>query len=119
MHEAIIPHVFAALNSLERHYDAMVEKLKEAKVTHLPSGASVADLRNVLGEMRRVANKLQMESAKSDSQAANRSISVFYALNHMVRSEVISSLATFYAPDEEDTIKIQQALRRGNSDQAH
>ena len=94
MNDKAVIYLFAAVQGMERCVARCEKMLGEQ--TYQPSSVatSIAEQRRILREMRRSANKLQLEIAKKDWNGAVRSIQIFYGLNNMVRPEI---LATFSA----------------------
>lgn len=95
MDKRIITHVFAAVQSLEKCLSKTKELLPEAG----PEAAEerralellVPQQEEALLKMRRTANRLQMEMARSDWNSATRSLRIFYGLNHLIRRDVLKS----------------------------
>lgn len=94
MNKELIPHVFSSLHSLERYLEnirrlvAGNDGLDPKFANHIE--VSLPEQERVLKQMRRVANKLQLEIAKEEWDAVIRSLRIFYGLNHMVRPDLIN-----------------------------
>lgn len=105
MNKELIPHVFASLHSLERY----LENIRRMSGTQEGIDAkflsqlehSLPEQERVLKQMRRVANKLQLEIAKEEWDEVIRSLRIFYGLNHMVRPDLI---ATFVKLSKGETL---------------
>jgi len=87
-----ISRVFASLQGLERCYNSV------CKIVHLKDSESTKNIINkkhkeILEEMRRVANKIQLFSAKKQHSNALRELKVFYGLNHMIRPDLMNAYA--------------------------
>lgn len=83
MSPKIIPHVFGSLAALEKSI-ALIERQQ------LDTGSN--SLAEIVSEMRRAANLIQLQFAKKDDLAAERSLRIFYGLLSMVRPIVIDTL---------------------------
>lgn len=91
MNAQLIGHVFATLQSLERCM-ANVKKMIPGQESNYPEIIKVVpEQERVLQQMRRVANLLQLETARSDWPSAVRSLKIFYGLNHMVRNDLTAA----------------------------
>jgi len=95
MNKQIIPHVFGSLQTLERY----VDQIRSSASRDGQLGREVANLlrqsESVLQNMRRTANRLQLQLAAKDAGAVVRSLRIFYGLNHIVRPELLTALAHF------------------------
>lgn len=84
----IIIHVFSSLQSLEKYLDS-IKKLVRGKEK---TADGLVQHEKVIRCMRRMANKIQLDVAHDDWDAAVRSLKIFYGLNHMIRPELVSTL---------------------------
>jgi hypothetical protein len=83
MSTKIIPHIFGSLISLEKSLTlAQERKLK------LPS----EDLPKILCEMKKLAQLIQLQFAKNDTENAIRSLKQFYGLLSMIRPLILDAL---------------------------
>mgnify|MGYP003382194329 CR=1 FL=1 len=91
MNKELIPHVFASLQNLERYLEN-IKRFSDSNVAQPTSlQRSIDDQERVLKQMRRVANKLQIEVAREQWDAVVRTLRIFYGLNHMVRPDVMAT----------------------------
>lgn len=91
MNKELIPHVFASLQNLERYLEN-IKKFSDTSAAHAPSLLrSIEDQERVLKQMRRVANKLQIEVAREQWDSVVRTLRIFYGLNHMVRPDLMAT----------------------------
>ncbi len=81
MTSKVIPHIFGSLLALERG----VALLHSRKV-------QLDELGEIIPEMRKAANLIQLQFARKDTLAAQRSLQIFYGLLSMVRPLVIDAL---------------------------
>ncbi len=95
MNKQIIPHVFGSLQTLERY----IEQIRTNATHHEKLGDEVGSVirqcEGVLQNMRRTANRLQLQLAANDASAVVRSLRIFYGLNHIVRPELLRAVAHF------------------------
>ncbi len=93
MNTQLIGHVFATLQHLEKCL-SNVKRLVQGQEKFCPEiSKAVPEQEKVLVQMRRVANLLQLETARNDLPSAVRSLKIFYGLNHMVRNDLMSAFA--------------------------
>ena len=89
MNSEIIGRIFSALQSLEKCMltvkEAVGNDKEYAELAHL-----VPQQTKVLVQMRRTANKLQLQFARSEWDEVVRSMKIFYGLNHMVRMDILT-----------------------------
>ncbi len=82
-------HIFSSLQSLEKKFATVKELLPGPSESpdvfhhHLPQQ------KKILRQMRRTANKLQLEAAHSDWVSLTRSLKIFYGLNQLIREDII------------------------------
>ena len=90
----MIVHVFASVQGLEKCVLHSRKMLAEQR--HQPAVVqnSIEAQERVLKQMRRAANRLQLELVNEDWVNAVRSLNIFYGLCNMARPEI---LATFSA----------------------
>ena len=90
MSQQLIAHVFSAVLTLERCLEEMRSTVNgRSDLEHL--SPQVIQQSKIVRQMRQVANRLQLEFASANQKASSRSISIFYALNQMVRPEIMKS----------------------------
>jgi len=77
----IIPHIFGSLIALER-------SVKLIEDQNLDTGTE--SLTEVLSEMRKAANLIQLQFARND--CTERTLKIFYGLLQMVRPIVVDTL---------------------------
>ena len=87
----VLAAVFSSLQGLEKCVQTS-KRLHNA----LPSPSNlvaqaIKDQNCVLSQMRRTANKLQLQFASDDWDDIVRSLQVFYGLRQMVRPEIMST----------------------------
>jgi hypothetical protein len=91
MNKELIPHVFASVQSLERYLTNIHNMLTDNETEKREIRAALPQMEKMVRQMRRVANKLQLEVAAEDTNAVNRSLQIFYGLNHMIRPEILAA----------------------------
>ena len=95
MSQQLIAHVFSAVLTLER----CLEEMKTA-VSVRPDlsylALQLSQQAKVVRQMRQVANRMQLEVASSNQLATGRSIAIFYALNQMVRPEIMKTYSEIH-----------------------
>lgn len=90
MNKEQIAHIFGMLSRLESMLDEskkLINQLKdkeEALREH-------SEFQKVIHRLRLVANKLQLDFAKSDEEACLRSLKIAYGLNEMVSGNLLAS----------------------------
>jgi len=89
MSTKIIPHIYGSILSLEKSLALAVEKKLE-----LPS----KDLPKIVSEMKKLAQLIQLQFAKKDTENAIRSLKLFYGLLSMIRPLVIEVLKQETSP---------------------
>ena len=89
MDTKVISHVFGAVNSAERTLSKIEGLLPSEGLDEIRK--NLPQQKDIVRRMRRVANLLQLESAKEDWDATTRSLRIFYGLHHMVRKDLISA----------------------------
>jgi hypothetical protein len=105
MNAQLIGHVFATLQSLERCM-ANVKKMLPAQEGNYPEIVKIVpEQERVLQQMRRVANLLQLETARNDWPTAVRSLKIFYGLNHMIRNDLMTA---FTKLSQQQTVRTAQ-----------
>jgi hypothetical protein len=91
MNAQLIGHVFATLQSLEKCM-ANVKKMIPGQEASCPEITKIVpEQERVLLQMRRMANMLQLETARNDWPSAVRSLKIFYGLNHMIRNDLMTA----------------------------
>lgn len=92
--QELITYVFGALQALERYIEQTKSLLEKdpALQDRLPCPLSEQD--KVVQHMRRIANKLQFEIAKKDWEGVVRMLKLFYGLDALVRSDIISTFVS-------------------------
>lgn len=88
MNAELITHVFASLQNLEKCYGNIKRLLPRHETDAEDIVKVLPEQKKVLEQMRRVANKLQLDFAKNDWSATIRMLKIFYGLNYMVRSDL-------------------------------
>ena len=83
MSTKIIPHIFGSILSLEKSLAMAV-----ARKVELPS----KDLPKIVLEMKKLAQLIQLQFAKNDTENAIRSLKLFYGLLSMIRPLVVETL---------------------------
>jgi hypothetical protein len=83
MSTKIIPHIFGSILSLEKSVAFATDRNLE-----LPS----KDFPKILTEMKKLAQLIQLQFAKNDTENAIRSVRMFYGLLSMIRPMVIEVL---------------------------
>ena len=87
----VLAAVFSSLQGLEKCVQTST-RLSSAlpKSSNLVSKA-INDQKQILGQMRKTANKLQLELASEEWDNIVRSLQIFYGLRQMVRPEIMST----------------------------
>ncbi len=92
MERNVVVHVFSALQNLERYFEEVKKLLPRDDENSLEMLESLPQHAQILKNMRRVANKLQLEVAREDWNSVVRSLKIFYGLHFLVRPELVSAL---------------------------
>jgi len=92
MDNSTVTRAFATLQALEKCHANSEKMTRQASDTSSTVLAGLLEQKKVLTSMRRVANRLNLEVARSDVRATHRSLQIFYGMNALVRPEI---LATF------------------------
>ena len=87
----LVTHVFASLQSLEKKLEQTKKLLPEQNEQYRETAEQLPKQEEILGQMRKVANLLQLQTAKGQWEPAVRSLKIFYGLNHMVRTDVMKA----------------------------
>ena len=89
----MIAHIFASVQGLEKCVIHSRRMLNEQR--HQPSAVqiSIAEQERILKQMRRAANRIQLEFANEDWLNAVRSLNIFYGLCQMARPEILSTFS--------------------------
>ena len=95
MSTKIIPHIFGSILSLEKSL-----ALAEAHKLELPS----KDLPKIVTEMKKLAQLIQLQFAKQDTENAIRSLKMFYGLLSMIRPLVVDVLRKEVGKPEKKTV---------------
>ena len=90
MDPKLIVHVFSSLQKLEKNL-SQIKSIAPYSAQFEKYAALIPQQENILLQMRRTANSLQLELAKKQWPLASRSLQVFYGLHHMVRAELIEA----------------------------
>lgn len=91
MGREMLVHVFASIQGLEKCLANSRKMLDEQKHQPLIVHKSLAEQDRILRQMRRVANRLQLEFATENWPEAVRSLKIYYGLWTMVRPEIMST----------------------------
>jgi len=83
MSTKIIPHIYGSIISLEKSLALAV-----ANNVTLPSD----DLPRILTEMKKLAQLIQLQFAKKDTENGIRSLRLFYGLLSMIRPLIVEAL---------------------------
>ena len=86
-----VTHVFGALNTLEKTVKVSEKMIKDNHIKSNGIDSAIFQQKKFLSEMRRAANKLQLEICKKDFAGAARSYQTFYGLNSIVRPEILTT----------------------------
>lgn len=91
MSKELLAHIFSSLQSLEKCLEnsKRMYALEPVKATYIAE--ALTQQTEVLGQMRRVANKLQLDIAAQDVSQINRSMQIYYGLTSIVRPEILST----------------------------
>lgn len=88
----MVHHTYSVIHQLEQFLDNVKRLISERK-TELPDlPVSVQEQERILQQMRRIANKLQLEIAKSNWPGVVRTLRIFYGMNQMIRPELVATL---------------------------
>ena len=88
MKRELIISVFASLQGLEKRYSQCQELLSERKFLRAIVREELKSEEEVLGAMRRAANRLQLELASDNWTAAGRSLNIFRGLHQMIHPQI-------------------------------
>lgn len=95
MEKEIIYYVYSSLTHLEKYLDKLKDLSLEKPEQVSKLNVSLKTLESSVLKMRRIANKLQLEFAANDYAKINRSLSLYYGMNNMVRPEILKSILSF------------------------
>ncbi len=109
MNTKIAIHVFAALQGLEKSFDAIKAQVQQGNPEHEKISAVLPKQQEILIDMRRTANLLQLHLAKKDWSEAVRSLKIFYGLNQLVRPDILQAFAVISAKSFQQTTQVSQA----------
>lgn len=93
MNTSLVTHVFASLQSLEKCLGNVKKMLPSQTDSCDELKKVVPEQEKILEQMRRIANKLQLEVARNDLGSAVRTLKIFYGLNHMIRGDVMNAFS--------------------------
>ena len=94
MSKDMIVHIFASVQGLEKCVLHSRKMLAEQKHQPLIVHSSITEQERVLKQMRRAANRLQLELVSEDWVSAVRSLNIFYGLCTMARPEILSTFSS-------------------------
>ena len=83
--------VFASLQILEKSLDRVRARLPRNPADRCEAANLFPQMERIVIEMRRTANKLQIQLAKKQWLDANRSLQIFYGLHKMVKSDIAAT----------------------------
>lgn len=109
MNTKIAIHVFGALQGLEKSFETIKSQAHELGSEHEEIRALLPKQEEILIDMRRTANLLQLHLAKKDWSEAVRSLKIFYGLNQLVRTDILKAFATVSAKSVQQTSTVSQA----------
>ena len=93
MNPEIVTHIFGTLQSLEKSLTFVKAGMANSSGSKAEVASTLEQQEKVLNHMRRAANKLQFQVARSDWSEAVRTMKIFYGLHHMVRADIVSAKA--------------------------
>jgi hypothetical protein len=93
MNEAVINHLFAVVQSLEKCLGNSDKMLVEQTFQPREVETSLAQQHALLAEMRKTAKQIQVDYSVQNWAAITRSLKIFYGLNTMVRPEIVSTFS--------------------------
>ena len=103
MNPELITHVFASLQSLEKCLSTVKKLLPGQEEDYSDIARILPEQERVLQQMRRIANKLQLEVARGDWAGGVRSLKIFYGLNHMIRFDLLHAFSTLSRKEAPET----------------
>lgn len=95
MEKEIIYYVYSSLAHLEKYLDKLRDIYQEKPELIANLSVPLTTLESSVTKMRRIANKLQLEFAAKDYEKINRTLSLYYGINNMVRPEILKSILSF------------------------
>lgn len=98
MSKQLLSHVFSTVMHLERSL-AEIDSLTDSVSDREQIRQNLAQQTKVVRQMRVTANKLQMAVAADNTIDSHRFINIFYALNQIIRPEIMKSLASLLNPN--------------------
>jgi len=87
----VLAAVFSSLQGLEKCVQTSSRLQNSLDNPANLIARSISDQKQILSQMRRTANKLQLELASDDWDDIVRSLQVFYGLRQMVRPEIMAT----------------------------
>lgn len=94
MDKQLIIRVFAIVQALEKCVEASRRMAASSPLKRANTIAALEQQSEVLRNMRRQANRLQLDLAGENWIQAIRSLQIFYGLNQMVRPEIMNTYAS-------------------------
>ncbi len=107
MKTEIAIHVFASLQGLEKTFETVKSQALERKSEHAEVISMLPKQEEILIDMRRAANLLQLNIAKKDWFAAVRSLQIFYGLNQLVRPDILKAFGNITVSAVGDASRIK------------
>ncbi len=109
MKNALLKHVFGALQGLEKYNDKISHLAEAHPERTLALSSAPEDQAQMVLYMRKTANKLQMAFARDDWNEGVRLLKIFYGINALVRPEVLSSFVIMSQSDIKQVTQHREA----------